>query len=108
MTTTLDRIGHLLNELPLGRRHRMLIFEAWEAAPETEPDMAGNRYGLYLKSPAGQLWQRVREIKLRDPERNGYYATTLDEMTRHNGAPTKTQILEALARADHQLNGARA
>lgn len=108
MTTTLDRIGHLLNELPLGRRHRMMIFAAWEAAPETVPDMAGDGYGVYLRSEAGQLWQRVREIKLRDPEGNGFYSTTLEELTRYNGAPTKENIIEALARADHQLNGAHA
>lgn len=108
MTTTLDRIGHLLNELPLGRRHRALVFEAWEAAPETEPDTSGDRYNAYLHSEAGKLWTRVRDFKLRDPEGNGYYSTTLEEMARYNGVPTKENIIEALDRAHHILNGAHA
>lgn len=108
-TLILDTIARHLDALPLGQSHRAEIYAAWEGAPDAEIDFnQADAYDGYILSDAGRAWRRVRDFKMRHPEGTGTYATTLDEMSFHALAPTKTEILEALARADHQLNGAHA
>ncbi|WP_217181576.1 hypothetical protein [Streptomyces sp. AC495_CC817] len=105
-TIILDTIARHLEALPLDESKRAEIFHAWDVAPDQPVDGSDfDAWEEYYRSEAGRAWRRVREYKLHRVDGQNYYATTLDEMSFHESGPTKTEILTALARAVHSLNG---
>lgn len=108
-TIILDTIARHLEALPLEEEQRAEVFHAWDTAPDAPIDRNNlDAWEDYFRSEAARAWHRVRDIKLHVINGADYYATTLDEMSFHESGPTKLEILQALARADHQLNGAHA
>lgn len=108
-TVILDTIARHLDSLPLSQSHRAEVFHAWEIAPDAPLDFtAEGAYDAYLAGPANRAWQRVKAFRMFNPEGTTHYATTLDEMNFYASAPTKANILEALARASFALNGVHA
>lgn len=105
---TLFAIARYLDRLPLTTEQRAEVFHAWEAAPDEpiltwpHPDADDQAFDRYCESPAGRVWHRVRQFRLRRP--SAAYATDLDEASGHESAPTKTEIIRALINAEHLLD----
>ena len=102
---SLTTIADALDGLPLSLEQRADVFHAWETAP-VEPLPFGElgSFDAYCASPAGRAWHRVREFKMHRPE-GSFYATTLDEASGRESAPTQGEILAALIKAEHLLAG---
>ena len=106
-TIILQAFARHVAALPLGERHRAEVYHAWESAPDDPLDFdREGAYDDYLHGEAGRAWRRVKDLRLYDPESSSFYSTTLTEMSFYVSAPTKTEILKALSRADNKLNGA--
>lgn len=101
-TVILDTLARALDALPLTREQRAKVYAAWEAAPDEPVGIEDGEYDAYLRSPAARAWHSIREMRLNNPE-GSYYATTLEEASGYESAPTKTDLLAALARAERMI-----
>lgn len=115
MTTTtasaLDAIARALDSFPhLTPEQRAEIFHAIETAPDEDvlpeyafrgTEAATDAYDAYLISPAGRAWHRIRDYKLAPPSYSPFpHYVTLDEASGWAPAPTKLDLLHALARGE--------